>query len=331
MPVQPTPARHVVAGAGPVGTRLALALAGRGDEVVLVSRSGRGPDHERVRRLALDVAADHRSGTGALADAVRGASTLVNAVNPAYHRWPQEWPGLTAALLDAVEAGGARYVAFSNLYGYGPRTAPMTEDAPLAAAPGTKGAVRARTWLDALARHEAGRLRASEVRASDYFGGGPGANSHLDLEVVPRAARGRVPWALLGDPAAPHAWTFLPDAVTTLLAVVDDERADGRAWLVPSAARSMHEVAADVARLRGVRPHRVRVAPRPLLRAAARVSASVAAVEAERWQFAAPFLVDSTRTEQVLGVRATPWEDALRADLELLGLPARAPRPVPVA
>lgn len=47
-------AKHVIAGAGQVGSQLALALAERGHEVILVSRSGSGP--ETVTRVAADVA-----------------------------------------------------------------------------------------------------------------------------------------------------------------------------------------------------------------------------------------------------------------------------------
>src|SRR2546430_4109535 len=40
---------------------------------------------------------------------------------------------------------------------------PLTEAAPLAAT-GPKGRVRARVWQDALAAHQAGRVRVTEVR-----------------------------------------------------------------------------------------------------------------------------------------------------------------------
>ena len=45
----------------------------------------------------------------------------------------------------------------------------MTEDLPDAAS-GTKGAVRAQMWAEAKARHDAGQIRAVEVRGSDYLG-----------------------------------------------------------------------------------------------------------------------------------------------------------------
>lgn len=55
-----------------------------------------------------------------------------------------------------------------NLHGYGPADGVVTERSPLATT-GSKGAVRARMWTEALAAHEAGRLRATEVRAGQFL------------------------------------------------------------------------------------------------------------------------------------------------------------------
>ena len=80
---------------------------------------------------------------------------MYNCANPPYHRWPELWPPLAAAMLAAAERTGAVLVTMSNLYGYGPVDGPMTEDLPLR--PTTaKGRVRAAMWHDALAAHQAG-------------------------------------------------------------------------------------------------------------------------------------------------------------------------------
>jgi hypothetical protein len=63
---------------------------------------------------------------------------------------------------------GAGYVMLGNLYGYGPVDGPLTEDLPLAAT-GPKGRTRARMREDAIAAHRAGRVRATEVRASQFM------------------------------------------------------------------------------------------------------------------------------------------------------------------
>ena len=66
----------------------------------------------------------------------------------------------------------------------------MTEDLPLR--PTTvKGRVRAQMWQDALAAHEAGRIRATEARASDFVG--PGGKS-LFNEMVAAGGPGGPAW-----------------------------------------------------------------------------------------------------------------------------------------
>lgn len=310
---------HLVLGNGPIGSGLATALAQRGHDVHVVTRSGNAPDHPRVRAVALD------AGDGdALARAAAGAATIVNCANPPYHRWHTDWPPLLAGLLRAAEVSGAALVHQSNLYGHGPGAGVMTEDSPLVARPGTKGFVRAQMWRRSLALHEAGRVRAAEVRASDYFGPGAGQNSHLELEVVGRAARGRSVWALFGDPDAEHSWSYLPDVVATLVAVVEagaqDGRSYGRTWMTPnSPARSYRQAAADVAELAGHRAPGVHVVPRALTGVAGLFWPMLREMAAERWQFDAPFVAQAPLTTATFGLEPTPWREALAESLRARG------------
>jgi hypothetical protein len=52
----------------------------------------------------------------------------------------------------------------------------MTEEAPVASST-VRGHVRARMWQDALAAHEAGRVRVTDVRAIGFLGRGETATS----------------------------------------------------------------------------------------------------------------------------------------------------------
>ena len=125
-------AQHVILGKGPVGTTTARLLAGRGEDVRVISRSG-GSSSAGVEHVALDGA-----DATALTTASGGAGVIYNCANPAYSRWSTDWPPVAAALLQAAEASGAVLVTMGNLYGYGPVDAPMTEDTSLAAH-GTRG------------------------------------------------------------------------------------------------------------------------------------------------------------------------------------------------
>ena len=108
--------RHVVVGAGPVGLATAELLVEQGKDVVLVSRSGTGPEISGVRREAADVA-----DAGRLVELAEGAVALYNCVNPpSYTVWPEFWPPVAAAFLAAAEQSGAVLVTAAALYPYGP-------------------------------------------------------------------------------------------------------------------------------------------------------------------------------------------------------------------
>src|SRR3954469_757228 len=186
---------HVIVGAGPVGTGVARLLAERGERVRLISRRGAGPEHPSIERVASDATAADR-----LSELSAGAVALYNCANPSYERWLTDWPPLAGALLTAAERSGAVLAVTSNLYGYGPVQGPITDTTPLAATH-PKLRVRADMWREALARHQAGRLRVTEIRASDSLE----ANSILSFVLrkpILAGQRAFVPGAL--DVA--HSW-----------------------------------------------------------------------------------------------------------------------------
>ncbi|RBY81879.1 NAD-dependent epimerase/dehydratase family protein [Blastococcus sp. TF02A-26] len=306
---------HVIVGKGPVGTGTAELLAARGHEVRVLSRSG-GSSTAAVEHRQVD-AAD----ADALAEAARGAAALYNAVNPVYSRWPQDWPPVAAALLAAAERTEAVLVTMGNLYGYGRPAGVMTPDSPLAATD-TKGRVRNRMWADALAAHEAGRIRTTEARAADFVGPGvPASNSHL-VRQLPAVRSGRRAW-VVGDPDAPRSWSFLPDVAATLVTLGTDERALGRAWHVPSSPpRSQREAIADLCAAAGRPAVPVSGIPWPVLRAVGAFSPMMREVVDVRHQFDQPYLMDASATTKTFGLVATPWDRVTAATVGAVRSPA---------
>ncbi|MFG2819786.1 NAD-dependent epimerase/dehydratase family protein [Kitasatospora sp. NPDC048365] len=293
----------VVVGAGATGSAVARLLAEAGERVRLVTRRGGGPEHRLIERLAVD-AAD----TGRLVEAAGGAAVLFNCAMPAYDRWPAEFPPLAASLLAAAERGGADYVMLGNTYGYGPVAGPATEGLPMAPS-SVKGAVRARIWHEALAAHAAGRVRVTEVRASDFLGAG--AYSPFTLLVgAPLLAGAAV--AYPGDQDAPHSWTYTGDAARTLVAAARADTGWGRAWHVPSTSHlSVRELAALLARAAGV--------PDPVL---GRMTAEELAELGRRdpvmaefpemlYLYDRPALLDASTTAAHLGIAPTPLATVL--------------------
>jgi nucleoside-diphosphate-sugar epimerase len=298
-------ALHVIVGAGPVGTATARALIDRGERVRMVTRRGSGPSHAAVERVAADATDAVR-----LTGLASGAAALYNCANPPYHRWPTDWPPLASALLTAAEGGGATLVTASNLYAYGPVDGPMTEATPLAATH-PKLRLRGSMWRDALALHEAGRIRATEVRSSDYLE----ANSIFAI-LGPALLAGRRAY-VAGPVGVPHSWTSIADVGALLATVATDERAWGRAWHTPTNPPvTIRELATRFTELAGAPAPRLVATPYPVLWSAGLFSPLLRELRTTRYQFTRPFVLDSTAATQTFGRTPRPLDDALRAAID---------------
>jgi nucleoside-diphosphate-sugar epimerase len=299
--------RHVIVGAGTIGSALAGRLAGRGEEVVVVSRGGRAPV-DGVAALALDATDED-----ALRAAARGADVLYNCANPtSYQHWERDWPPLAASVLGAAAANGAVLVTLSNLYGYGPVDHAMHEDDPLAAT-SRKGRVRAAMWHSAKSAHDAGSVRATEVRAADYFGPGLTSTALLAERVVPNVLDGS-PVVLLGDLDAPRSWSYVDDVARALEVVGSEPRAWGRAWHAPTAApRSSREAVTALADAAGLATPPIRRVPWGAVRAASAVVPSLRGLHEIAYQFDRPFVVDSSAFTSTFGDAPTPFDESCDA------------------
>jgi len=295
--------RHVIVGAGPVGTATARLLVERGEQVRVVTRRGTGLEHPAIERVAADATDSARLSTLAA-----GAAALYNCANPLYHRWLTDWPPLAAALITAAERSGAVLATVSNLYGYGPVDAPITAATPLAATH-PKLRLRAQMWRDALAAHEAGRIRATEVRGSDYVE----ANSIFSFVLAAPLSAGKrayVPAPL----DVPHSWTSIADVAKTLVTVATREQAWGEAWLVPTnPAMTVRQLATRFTTIRGLPPPKLTAVPYAALWAAGLFSPLARELRITNYQWTRPFLLDSTLTEQTFGLQPTPIDTALAA------------------
>jgi nucleoside-diphosphate-sugar epimerase len=292
---------HVIVGAGPVGTATAKLLADRGEQVRVITRRGTGLERPGVERVAADATDAAR-----LSELTKGAVALYNCANPPYHQWLTDWPPLTRALLSAAESSGAVLASASNLYGYGPVAGPINDATPLAATQ-PKLKVRADMWRDMLAAHQAGKIRATEVRGSDYIE----ANSIFGIVLAKPLLAGRRAWV----PAkldVPHSWTSIHDVAATLVTVAATERAWGQGWLVPTnPPLTVRELATRFTELNGVPTPRLTSLPYPALWAAGLFDATAKELRYTYYQWNRAFIIDSSATERELGLTPTPINTAL--------------------
>jgi nucleoside-diphosphate-sugar epimerase len=293
---------HVIVGAGAVGSATALLLAEQGQRVRVISRRGAGPEHPAIERVAADATDAER-----LTALATGAVAVYNCANPLYHQWLTDWPPLASALLAAAERSGAVLASMGNLYGYGEVDGPITQKTPLAATH-PKLRLRADMWRDALAAHEAGRIRATEVRASDYIE----ANGLLAAGLGKPLLAGKRAYS----PApldVPHSWTSISDCARALVTVAADERALGQAWPVPTGpALTVRQLTARFAEVNGAPRAKVTAIPYPVMWTAGLVLPVVKELRATRYQFTRPFVLDSSATTQAFGLQPTPMDEALR-------------------
>ncbi|MFJ3204612.1 NAD-dependent epimerase/dehydratase family protein [Streptomyces sp. NPDC086989] len=290
-------------GAGATGAATATLLADAGAQVRLVTRRGSGPAHERIERVAADAAA-----AAEFAGLTRGSRVLFNCAMPAYDRWPSDFPPLAASLLAAAERAGADYVMLGNTYGYGPVDGPADEDLPLRPS-SVKGRVRAQMWRDAEAAHRAGRVRVTEVRASDYLG--RGAVSPFTLMVGTQALAG-TPISYPGDLDAPHSWTYIGDAARTLVAAAHGDQSWGRAWHVPSTSHApVRELATQLARAAGSPEPRLGRMTVAELEEIARHDPIMAEVPEMLYLYDRPSILDAATTASALQIVPTPIDAVL--------------------
>ncbi len=304
--------RHVVFGTGAVGLATLDALRRRGETVRMVNRSGSAsvPDDVEV------IGGDARDPAFSSAVA-HGAGVLYQTLNPPYAEWSAQFPSLQAGVLTAAEATGARLVSMENVYMYGrPAGRVLTEDLPYDAHT-RKGRLRGRMAGDLLTAHDAGRVEVAIGRASDYFGPRGGAQSNLGDRLFPAAMAGRTA-TVLGDPDQPHTYTYIPDIGEGLAALGEHPDAPGHVWHLPNdpRTRTTRQLVDLVYRQAGRPRGRLRRLPPILLRALGLADPTMRELLEMQYQFEEPFVVDSTRIADKLGLAATPVAEALAETLD---------------
>jgi nucleoside-diphosphate-sugar epimerase len=296
---------HVVTGAGPVGSTVALQLADAGHPVRLLTRSGSGPVHPLIDRRQVDV-----SRPEALAEAFDGAVAVHHCIHgSAYDArvWRAELPRAEAAVLDAAGRVGAVVVFPESLYSYGPVDGPLTEDLPRTA---TTGKLGVRTEL--LAQREASTTATVSIAASDFYG--PAVrNAHAGERLVPTVLAGRT-MRVLGSLDQPHSFTYVPDLAAAMIEAAARPELWNSFLHAPTAApitqRRLVELVAEAG---GVAVPRMSAIPPWVLRASGVVSREMRELAETAYMFSDPFVLDSSASEQRLGLSPTPVEAGLGA------------------
>lgn len=295
--------QHVVLGSGVVGSTLAKLLAESGNQVIIASRSGKGPEHKKIV-----CAKANASSFIDLYSLSNNPKVIYNCVNPPYNKWKAEWPPISNSLNKYAEKTGAVLVTCSNLYGYGPHDGVLTEELPLNAK-WTNGRVRADMWLEAKALHDAKKIRATEVRGSDYICASD--QSRMGDRVVPNVIKGKK-IQLLGAIDQLHTWTDPEDVAQLMIVVGQDERAWGKPWHVPSnEPKTQLQVVQDISNALGVTAPSVSSVPVTMQKLIGIFNPVIKELLNSNYQFDKPFVMSDSITRNTFGLKPKKWDKVI--------------------
>ncbi|MDV6303048.1 MULTISPECIES: NAD-dependent epimerase/dehydratase family protein [Rhodococcus] len=294
---------HVVTGAGPVGWTVAEQLAAQGHSVRVLTRSGSGPEHPMIECRAVDIESDH------LRRHLDGATAVYHCTHVAYEKtvWRNKLVAMENRVLDAA---AGTVVAFpESLYAYGRVDGPIREDSPREA---TFRKLGVRTEL--LAARDAHATPTVSVAASDFYG--PRViTSHMGERVISPLLAGK-PVRVLASADLPHSFTYVPDLAAAMLTAAASPSMWNTVLHAPTAPavsqRTMIEMLSAAADLP---TPKVGAIPAWALRLLGAVPGPMKELGDTLYQFRYPYLLDSSRSEAILGLQPTPLADGTAATM----------------
>lgn len=294
---------HVVFGTGPLGKWTARALAAMGKQVRMINRSGRAdrlPDGvEVVASDAVDVPKNIA--------VTQGATTVYQCAQPAYYEWPEKFPPLQRAILEAAAANGARLVVGDNLYMYGHFEGPLREDSPIA--PNTrKGHVRAAMAQEVMEAHAAGKVSAAIGRASDFFG--PDDFALTGYAILPAVAGKTV--NLMGRDDQPHTFTYVADFGRLLATLGTRDEAPGDVWFAPSNPPLTQAEFIALLEAELGQPIKARVGGPLMMRFLGLFNKEIRETVEMLYGWMYPYVVDTSRAQEAFELAPTPMPEAIR-------------------
>ena len=294
---------HVVTGAGPVGWAVAEQLAAEGRSVRVLTRSGSGPLHPNVERRSVDIESDD------LGPHFDGATAIYHCTHVAYEDkvWREKLEAMEKRVLDAA---AGTIVAFpESLYAYGRIDGPIREDAPRTA---TFRKLGVRTQL--LAARDRHATPTVSVAASDFYG--PRVlTSHMGDRVIDNVLAGKTV-RLIGAADLPHSFTYVPDFAAAMIAAAANPSTWNTVLHAPTApAVSQRKMVEMYAAAAHVPVPKVGFVPPWVMQVLGVIPGPMKELGDTLYQFRYPYILDSSRSERVLGLQTTPLRDGTAATI----------------
>jgi nucleoside-diphosphate-sugar epimerase len=299
---------HVIFGTGPLGKWTARELVKMGRRVRMINRSGNARDLPAEVELIQSDAYDAQKNI----ELTRGATTIYQCAQAAYHEWAEKFPPLQQAILDAAIANGAKFVVAENIYMYGDtRGALMTEETPNNAHT-QKGKVRQALTEAIVAAQAAGQVRAAVVRGSDFFG--PDDPIYAKLFFAPALQGQQV--QMIGRLDVPHTFTYAPDFGKALAIAGTRAEAMGHIWHVPSDKALTQQQLVNLMSEQVNKPVKVLAASKLMVKALGLFVPALREIVEMFYEFTQPFIMDSSKFTRVFGLQPTSMPEAVRQTID---------------
>ncbi|MBY4111612.1 NAD-dependent epimerase/dehydratase family protein [Rhodococcus fascians] len=294
---------HVVTGAGPVGAVVAEQLAAQKRSVRVLTRSGSGPEHPMIERRTVDIESDD------LRPHLDGATAVYHCTHVAYENsvWRSKLVAMENRVLDAA---AGTVVAFpESLYAYGRVDGPICEDSPRDA---TFRKLGVRTEL--LAARDAHATPTVSVAASDFYG--PRVmTSHMGERVIAPILAGK-PIRVIASADLPHSFTYVPDLAAAMITAAASPSLWNTVLHAPTApAVSQRAIIEMYSAAAGLTTPKVGVIPAWVMRALSLVPGPMKELGDTLYQFRYPYVLDSSRSEAILGQQPTALVDGAAATM----------------
>ena len=294
---------HVIFGTGTLGKSTARELVKMGKRVRMINRSGktiRLPDAvEIIAADAFDVANNIKL--------TCGAEAIYQCAQPLYHQWVEKFPSLQNAILEAAAANQAKFIVADNLYMYGDTHGqPIREDSPYQMHT-RKGTVRAEMANAVLEAHRSGKIRAAIARASNFFG--PDDHAVTDYAIRPAVLGKTI--NLLGRMDQLHTFSYTGDFGRLLATLGTLPDALGQVWITPSPAAVTQAELVDLIKVELGHPVKSLAAGTGMLRLLGLFNPLLRESVEMMYEWTQPFIVDSTKAEKALGLKATSLQQAM--------------------
>lgn len=254
-----------------------------------------------------------------MAEAARGASVIVNGMNPPnYHAWARIIPEITAQHIDAARDSGATVILPGNVYNFGIEPGPWGPETPQRPV-SRKGRIR----VEMEHAYRAAGVPTIVLRAGNFIDPA-GTDDVMSIIHLRGLSRGRLGHAGRSD--ARQAWCYVPDWADAAVALAEqrDKLATFEDVPFPGYSFTVEELKVRLERLTG---RSLKLSPFPwwLLRLASPVWELGRELTEMRYLSDLDHSLSGDRLATLVpDFRVTPLDDVLRRKL-----PESQPRAVP--